>query len=134
MRRRLLEFRLAGDDKDDAARASLKTLNDELTEELSAFERNINDGQKTAEVRNGSDLAGLPKDYIDGHKADKEDVIHITTSYSNYIPAMNFAMRDALRRRLFLAFSTRAYLQNRDLLIKMLHTRYEIASLLGYES
>jgi thimet oligopeptidase len=134
LRRQLLEFRLAGVDKDDAARARLKVLNDQLTEETSAFERNINDAQKSVEVRDASELAGLPKDYIDGHKTDKQGVIHITTNYPDYIPAMNFAVSDSLRTRLFTAFSTRAYPQNRDLLMQMLRTRYEIASLLGYKS
>jgi len=134
VRRQLLEFRLAGVDKDDAMRARLKVLNDQLTEEKSAFERNINDGQKTVDVRDASELAGLPQDYIDGHKADKDGVIHITTSYPDYIPAMNFAVSDSLRRRLYLAFNTRAYPQNRDVLTKMLHTRYEIAASLGYKS
>ena len=134
LRRQLLEFRLAGVDKDDAARTRLKVLNDELTEEQSAFERNINDGQKTVEVRDTAELTGLPQDYIDGHKPDKDGVIHITTSYPDYIPAMNFAVSDALRRRLYLAFSARAYPQNRDVLMKMLRTRYEIASSLGYQS
>jgi thimet oligopeptidase len=134
LRRQLLEFRLAGVDKDDAARTRLKVLNDELTEEQSAFGRNINDGQKTVEVRDAAELTGLPRDYIDGHKPDKDGVIHITTSYPDYIPAMNFAVSDALRRRLYLAFSSRAYPQNRDVLMKMLRTRYEIASLLGYKS
>jgi thimet oligopeptidase len=134
LRRQLFEFRLAGVDKDDATRARLKVLNDELTEEQSAFERNISDGQKTVEVRDASELNGLPQDYIDGHKPDKDGVIHITTSYPDYIPAMNFAASDALRRRLYLAFYTRAYPQNRDVLMKMLRTRYEIASSLGYKS
>jgi thimet oligopeptidase len=134
LRRQLLEFRLAGVDKDDATRTRLKILNDELTEEQSAFGRNINDGQKTVEVRDTAELSGLPRDYIDGHKPDKDGVIHITTSYPDYIPAMNFAVSDALRRRLYLAFSTRAYPQNRDVLMKMLRTRYEIASSLGYQS
>jgi len=134
VKRQLLEFRLSGVDKDDATRARLKKLNDELTEETSAFERNINDGQKSVEVHDASELAGLPKDYIDGHKPDKNGVIHLTTNYPDYIPAMNFAASDALRRRLFLAFNTRAYPQNRDVLMKMLGTRYEIASLLGYKS
>jgi len=134
VRRQLLEFRLAGVDKDDGMRARLKVLNDQLTEEQSAFERNINDGQKTVDVRDASELAGLPQDYIDGHKADKDGVIHITTSYPDYIPAMNFAVSDSLRRRLYLAFNTRAYPQNRDVLTKMLHTRYEIAASLGYKS
>jgi thimet oligopeptidase len=134
MRRQLLEFRLAGVDKDDATRARLKVLNDELTEEQSAFERNINDGQKSVEVRDASELAGMPQDYIDNHKPDKDGVIHITTSYPDYIPVMNFAVSAALRRRLFMAFETRAYPQNRDELMKMLRTRYDIASTLGYQS
>src|SRR5271170_6122803 len=134
VQRQLLEFRLAGVDKDDATRARLKALSDELTEETSAFERNINDGQKSVDVHDASELAGLPKDYIDGHKPDKDGAIHITTAYPDYIPAMNFAASDALRRRLFLAFNTRAYPQNRDVLMNMLGTRYEIASLLGYKS
>jgi thimet oligopeptidase len=134
LRRQLLEFQLAGVDKDDAARARLKVLNDQLTEETSAFERHINDAQKSVEVRDASELAGLPKDYIDSHKPDKQGIIHITTNYPDYIPAMNFAVSDSLRTRLFMAFSTRAYPQNRDLLMQMLRTRYEIASLLGYKS
>ncbi|HXC11192.1 MAG TPA: M3 family metallopeptidase [Steroidobacteraceae bacterium] len=134
VRRQLLEFRLAGVDKDDAARARLKVLNDELTEEQSAFERNINDGTKTVEVRDASELKGLPQDFIDSHKPDKAGVIHITTDYPDYIPAMNFAVSNTLRRRLYLAFETRAYPQNADVLMKMLRTRYEIASLLGYKS
>ena len=134
LQRQLLEFRLAGVDKDDATRARLKVLNDALTEEQSAFERNINDGQKSIEVRDPSELAGLPQDYLDSHKPDKNGVIHITTSYPDFIPAMNFAASGDLRRRLLLAFDTRAYPQNRDVLMKMLHTRYEIASLLGYPS
>jgi thimet oligopeptidase len=134
LRRQLLEFRLAGVDKNDAARARLKVLNDQLTEETSAFERNINDSQGSVEVHDASELAGLPKDYIDGHKPDKNGVIHITTNYPDYLPAMNFAVSDSLRSRLYLAFATRAYPQNRDLLMKMLRTRYDIASLIGYKS
>ena len=134
VRRQLLEFRLAGVDKDDKTRERLKVLNDELTEEQSAFDRNINDEQKEIEVRDPSELAGLPKDYIDGHKPDKNGVIHITTSYPDYIPAMNFAVSDALRSRLYVIFNTRAYPMNRDVLMKMLGTRYEIASTMGYDS
>src|SRR3984885_14078462 len=134
VRRQLVEFRRAGVDKNDVVRARLKVLNDELTEEQSAFERNINDGTKTVEVRDASELNGLPKDFIDSHKPDKAGVIRITTDYPDYIPAMNFAVSSALRRRLFLAFNSRAYPQNADVLMKMLRTRYEIASLLGYKS
>jgi len=134
LKRQLLEFRLAGVDKDDAVRGRLKKLSDELTEEISTFERNINDGQKIIEVHDAAELSGLPKDYLDAHKPDKNGVIHITTDYPDYGPVMDFAASDGLRRRLSLAFNTRAFPQNRDVLAKMLETRYEIASLLGYAS
>jgi thimet oligopeptidase len=134
LRRQMLEFRLAGVDKDDAGRARLKVLNDELTKEQSEFERNINDGEKSIEIRGASELAGLPQDYIDSHKADGNGVIHITTNYPDYYPVMDFAVSDSLRRRLHLSFHTRAYPQNRDVLMRMLTTRHEIAALLGYRS
>ena len=47
VQRQLLEFRLAGVDKDDATRAKLKKLQDQLTEDQSMFDRNISDDQKT---------------------------------------------------------------------------------------
>src|SRR5205823_2530395 len=70
VKRQLLEFRLAGVDKDEVARDKLKQLNDQLTDEQSMFDRNISDGTKTVEVANVSELDGLPQDYIDRHKPD----------------------------------------------------------------
>jgi thimet oligopeptidase len=134
LERQLLEFRLSGVDKDEAVRTRLKKLNDDLTEEVSAFERNINDGQKVVEVRDAAELSGLPQDYLDAHKPDKDGVIHITTDYPDFGPVMDFSASDALRRRISLAFNTRAYPQNRDVLSKMLQTRYDIATSIGYAS
>src|SRR5437899_12771793 len=64
-KRQLLEFRLAGVDKDDATRAQLKKLSDELTDEQSTFERNISDDQKQVEVTDPNELDGFRQDYID---------------------------------------------------------------------
>ena len=63
--RQLLEFRLSGVDKDEATRNRLKVLNDQLTEQQSKFERNINDGQLIVSVTDARELDGLPQDYID---------------------------------------------------------------------
>lgn len=134
VKRQLLEFRLAGVDKNEATRAKLKKLNDELTEEQSAFDRNISDDQKKVEVTDAKELDGLPQDYIDRHKPDADGKIYITTNYPDIFPALTFAKSDDLRKRLFLAFSTRAYPKNRDVLENMMKTRYEIATLLGYSS
>src|SRR5579863_264364 len=65
IQRQLLEFRLAGVDKDDATRAKLKKLQDQLTQDQSMFDRNISDDVRSVEVGDASELDGLPRDYID---------------------------------------------------------------------
>ena len=134
VQRQLLEFRLAGVDKDDAARTRLKKLNDQLTEAQSMFNRNIADGTKIVEITDASELDGLPQDYIDKHKPGADGKMHITTDYPDIFPALTFAKSDGLRRRLWEAFRSRAYPKNRDVLRDMMQTRYEIATLIGYSS
>jgi thimet oligopeptidase len=133
VKRQLLEFRLAGVDKDEATRAQLKKLNDDLTEEQSTFDRNISDDQKKVEAT-AEELDGLPQDYLDHHKPDADGKIYITTNYPDFGPAITFAKSDDLRKRLSLAFNTRAYPKNRDVLQSMMKTRDQIATLLGYSS
>src|SRR6202045_4810550 len=58
VQRQLLEFRLAGVDKDDATRARLKQLNDQATDDQSMFDRNLSDGKNTVEA-DPAELAGL---------------------------------------------------------------------------
>jgi thimet oligopeptidase len=131
--RQLLEFRLAGVDKDDATRARLKKLSDQAIEEQSMFDRNISDGQKVVEA-DPSELDGLPQDYIDRHKPGADGKIRITTDYPDALPVFSFAKSDSLRRRVNLAFNTRAYPKNQEVLTSLMKTRYEVASLLGYPS
>ncbi len=134
VQRQLLEFRLAGVDKDDATRAHLKELNDELTGEVTLFQRNIADDQRSVEVNNVAELDGLPQDYIDRHKPGADGKIRITTDYPDIFPVLKFGKNAELRRRLYEQFDNRAYPKNRDLLMKMMQTRYEIATLLGFAS
>ena len=134
VQRQLLEFRLAGVDKDDATRARLKQLNDDLTGEVTLYERNIADDQRSVEIASAADLDGLPQDYIDRHKPGADGKIRITTDYPDIFPVLKFGKNEALRKRLYEQFDNRAYPKNRDLLQKMMQTRYEIATLLGYSS
>jgi thimet oligopeptidase len=133
VKRQLLEFRLAGVDKDDATRARLKQLNDQATQEQSAFDRNISDGKKSVEA-DPSELDGLPQDYIDRHKPGADGKVRITTDYPDALPVFTFANSLPLRHRLFIAFDTRAYPKNQEVLTSLMKTRYEIATLLGYSS
>jgi thimet oligopeptidase len=134
VQRQLLEFHLAGVDKDDATRATLQKLNEDLTEKQSLFERNIADDVQKVEVANVSELDGLPQDYIDAHKPGPDGKITITMAYPDVFPALTYAKSDDLRRRLWNAFNNRAYPGNVEVLKAMMQDRYQIASLLGYAS
>jgi len=134
VQRQLLEFRLAGVDIDDATRARLKQLDDDLTGEVTLYERNIADDQRSVDVTGAAELNGLPQDYIDRHKPGADAKIRITTDYPDIFPVLKFGKNQELRRRLYEEFDNRAYPKNRDLLQKMMQTRYEIATLLGYSS
>lgn len=134
VQRQLLEFRLAGVNRDDATRAKLRRLNDQLTEEQSAFDRNISDGKNTVEIDSPSELDGLPQDYISRHKPGAGGKISISTDYPDALPALKFGKNDAFRQQMFIAFRTRAYPKNADVLKRMMQTRYEIATTLGYAS
>jgi len=132
--RQLLEFRLAGVDKDDATRARIKQLNDDLTGQVTLYERNIADDQRSVEIASVAELDGLPQDYIDRHKTGPDGKIKITTDYPDAFPVFKFAKSGDLRKRLYSEFDNRAYPKNHDLLLKMMQTRYELAQLLGYAS
>ena len=134
VQRQLLEFRLAGVDKDDATRERLKKLQDQLTQDQSAFERNIADERTSVAVSDVSELDGMPQDYIDNHKPGPDGKIVIAADEPNGYPVLEFAKSDAFRRRMADALNTRAYPKNHDVLLDMMRTRYEIATLLGYPS
>ena len=134
VQRQLLEFRLAGVDKDDATRTQIKKLSQQLVEDQSRFDRNISDDKSTVDIADASALDGLPQDYIDQHKAGPDGKIHILANEPNAYPVLTFANNEDLRRRMWEAFWTRAYPQNRDVLIDMMQKRFEIATLLGYSS
>ncbi len=133
LERLLLAFRLSGVDKDPATRSRLKALNDQLTEEVSAFGRNINDDHRSVSVP-AAELEGLPSDYIEHHKPNDKGEVTLTTDYPDFIPVMIFGRSDELRQRMYLAFQNRAYPANRDVLERMLKTRHDIAAALGYDS
>jgi thimet oligopeptidase len=134
VQRQLLEFRLAGVDKDDATRKKLNQLNDRLTDDQSKFDRNISDDQKSVEVLDASELEGLPKDFVDKQKRSADGKIQIPADEPNTFPVLELAKSDALRRRIWEAWNTRAYPKNREVLLDMMQARYEIANIIGYPS
>jgi thimet oligopeptidase len=135
--RTLLGYRLAGVDKDQATRDRLQALHEKATKLSLEFSRNIQEGGKTIEAA-PEELEGLPQDYIARHPAQKDrggaDRVTLTTDPPDMQPVMTFATSAALRERMFLAYNTRAYPANRQILLELLTTRQEIASVLGFRS
>lgn len=130
----LLNYRLAGVDRDEATRARLRELSDKATELSLAFSNNVQENVNRVEVQDASELAGLPEDYIRNHPADEEGTITLTTDYPDMQPVMTFARNEGLRMRMFCAYNTRAYPANRQVLLDLLKVRQEIASTLGFAS
>ena len=131
--RTLLGYRLAGVDKDEATRQRLQALHEKATKHSLDFSRNIQEGGKTI-VATQSELDGLPPDYLGRHQPDARGQITLTTDQPDMQPVMTFASDPDLRERMFVAYNTRAYPENKQNLLDLLSTRQEIASVLGFRS
>ena len=134
LQRSLLAFRLAGVDRDSATRERVRALREELVTIGQEFNRNIREGTRTVIVTSAAELAGLPEDYIAAHRPGADGRISLTTEYPDAIPVLTYARNDDLRRRMRIAFDTRAYPGNMAVLDRMIARRDELAHLLGFAS
>ena len=130
--RTLLQYRLAGVDKDEPTRARLKELQDKATLLSLTFSRNVQEGGNTLTIEDSIELEGLPPDFLESHQPGDDGKITLTTDFPDFLPVMTFARSHELRVRMFLAYNTRAYPQNKQVLLDLLAIRKEIAQLLGF--
>ena len=131
LERNLLEYRLAGVDKDDATRKHIRETQDKITALSLTFNRNVQDGLKKITCTK-AELDGLPADYIARHSPSADGTYTLTTDSPDFIPVLTFAKSADLRRRMFLAYMTRAYPANKQVLLDLLAARQELASNLGF--
>jgi thimet oligopeptidase len=129
----LRDFRRAGVDRDEATRARIKTLNDEISEIGSTFDRNINDDVRSIELADASELQGLPDDYVARH-SPKDGKITVTTAYPDALPVFQYARHASVRQRLQKEFLDRGYPKNLEILSRLLEKRHELATILGHAS
>ncbi len=132
--RTLLSYRLAGVDKDQATRDHIQSLHEKSTRLSLEFSRNIQEGGKTiAATADEARWTACRLSRLAIH-ADADGSIVLTTDPPDMQPVMTFASNAALRERMFLAYNTRAYPANQQILMDLLATRQEIASILGFRS
>jgi thimet oligopeptidase len=129
----LRDFRLAGVDRDEATRARIKALRDELVLLGQEFDRNIREDVRTVEV-GPAELEGLPADFIEAHPPGADGRVRLTTDYPDVFPVLTYARSDDLRRRIRAEFDNRAYPANLAVLDRMIARRHELARLLGFAS
>ena len=129
----LMDFRRAGVDRDEATRAKIAVLNDEIAKIGQEFNKNIAKGGRKASFT-PAELDGMPEDYKKAHPAEADGQIVLTTSYPDYLPFMKYATSAAARERFYRAYNQRAFPENMDVLDQLIAKRYELATLLGYKS
>ena len=132
--RTLLSYRLAGVDKDQATRDRLQALQEKATRLSLEFSRNIQEGGKDDTKPRQTNWTACPRTTWHAIRPTQRDRSTISTDQPDMQPVMTFAASAALRERMFLAYNTRAYPANKQILLDLLATRQEIASVLGFRS
>ncbi|MBJ6759421.1 Zn-dependent oligopeptidase [Myxococcaceae bacterium JPH2] len=133
MEKVLRDFRRAGVDRDEPTRARVKALQEELVRIGQDFSRNISQDTRSVELMPEA-LDGLPEDYVRAHAPGANGKVRITTDYPDLIPFMTYARDGKARELLWRANRLRGYPANVDVLNKLVSSRHELATLLGYAS
>ncbi len=127
----LIEYKLAGVDKDAATRAKVTELNKQITETGLKFDGNIRDDKGDIALK-PEELKGLPQDWLDKHKPGADGMVHITYDYPDSIPVFTYADIRETRRKVMVAYSNRGYPANEAVLKALLQERADLAKTLGY--
>ncbi len=130
----LKDFRRSGVDLDEQAQARVKTLQDDINVLGQDFYKNIREDVRYVEVDATDDLSGLPQEFIDAHTDEASGKVRFSTDYPDYLPVMQYANNDALRKSLYVEFRNRGYPANEAVLKSLLEKRFELAQLLGYDN
>lgn len=115
---------------EDEKRAEITALRDEISKIGSDFQTNINKDRRVIKAL-PSELAGMPKDWIDSHPVGPDGLVEISTDYPDYVPVMTYAENDALREKLSRVYSVRGYPENSALLGQLFTKRQQLAEMLG---
>ncbi|NOT29868.1 MAG: Zn-dependent oligopeptidase, partial [Planctomycetes bacterium] len=135
LRHALRDFRRSGVDRDEATRARVRALQEELVVVAQEFDRNIVTGGREFVIQEGvAGLAGLPADFVAAHAPRADGAIVLTTDPHVRMTFLTYAERADLRREYYLAANNRAVPQNLAVLSRLLAKRHELARALGYAS
>ncbi|MBK9518638.1 MAG: Zn-dependent oligopeptidase [Anaeromyxobacter sp.] len=127
----LRDFRRGGVDKDDATRARVQALQEELVRIGQEFGRTIRDDVRRLSLPPEA-LDGLPEDWRRAHPPGPDGLVAVTTDATDYVPFMTYARDEAARAELWRLYRLRGHPANLEVLSRLLARRAELAGLLGY--
>jgi thimet oligopeptidase len=127
----LRDFRRAGVDKDEATRARIKALREELVTLGQQFDDNIAGDVRSLEL-DPKDLDGLPDDFTRAHAPAANGKVTLTTNNTDYQPFMTYATSATARAAFWKLYRLRAHPKNGPVLQRMLEARRELAGELGF--
>ena len=131
LRTSLRDYHRSGVDRDDATRAKIRQIQDELVKIGQEFEQNIPEDVRKLQL-DPSQLDGLPEDFKQAHKPDASGKVTLKTDNTDYIPFREYATNDAAQKAFYELYTHRAYPKNLEVLSRMMQKRYELATVLGY--
>lgn len=144
----LRDFRLAGIHLPPDKKNRFAELQQELSQLMTTFSENLLDATHAwiLHVTDENQLVGLPEQVMqlaieNARKRNLEGYV-FTLDFPSYSTAMKFLQNRELRKILYEAYSTRASDQgfnagkwdNTEIIEKILKTRHEMASLVGYDN
>jgi len=130
----LRDFRRSGVDRDEATRARVRALQEELVAIGQEFDRNIVTlGREFVIAEGRAGLAGLPPDFVAAHPPRTDGAVVIGTDPHERVAFMSYSERADLRRGYYRAVLKRAAPENLAVLRRLLEKRHELARTLGYE-
>lgn len=129
------DYKRSGVDRDEATRARIQALSDELTKVGQAFDLAIvGDVRGVIFAEGVSALEGLPQDWIANHPPDAQGAVSVSTDPTDFVPFMCYAKSGKARRKLYREYVNRGHPANLANLGKLLGLRHELAGLLGHRS
>ncbi|MCP4601790.1 MAG: Zn-dependent oligopeptidase [Proteobacteria bacterium] len=128
---RLSEYKRAGVDKDEATRVELDKLKQKMVKLEQEFERRIWEDKLFIEVSK-KDLSGLPEDFMATHPPGENGKIKITTAVPDFLPVLNHAEKEKVRKDIYYKLLIRAHPENEATLKELLTLRHKYATILGY--
>jgi len=131
LRTSLRDYHRSGVDRDDATRAKIRQLQDELVKIGQEFEQNIPEDVRKLQL-DPAQLDGLPEDFKQAHKPDASGKVTLKTDNTDYIPFREYATNDAAQKAFYELYTHRAYPKNLEVLSRMMQKRYELAQVLGH--